>query len=88
MDDMNLKEEIIDPIIVNEGITLTAIGVGTAFGVLLTLMVVVIFISLMSTMFARISKSEHDDANMEEERHKGMAAAIAVTSILSSSSQK
>ena len=72
----------------NEGITLTAIGVSTAFGVLLTLMIIVIFISAVSSRFARISKSEHDDVSLDEERNKGMAAAIAVASILSSSSQK
>ena len=83
-----VKEEIIDPAIVNEGITLTAIGFSTAFGVLLTLMIIVIFISSMSSRFAPIHKSELEDVNLDEERHKVMAAKIEVASILSRSSQK
>lgn len=51
-------------------------------------MIIVILISSIFSRFARISKSEHDDVNLDEERHKGMAAAIAVASIISSSSQK
>ena len=72
-----------------DALVLTAIGIGTAFGVLLMLLVIVLLIRLISW---GIDKYTGDDDTLEEamespdpeNRNRARAAAIAVTALIES----
>ena len=71
-----------------DALILTGIGIGTAFSVLILLLVAVLIIRLVSRL---INKDEQDSASQEEPpaadteaRNRATAAAIAVTVLLES----
>lgn len=71
-----------------DALILTGIGIGTAFSVLVMLLVAVLIIGQVSRLF---NKEEPETASLEEERlddpeaiNRATAAAIAVTALLES----
>ena len=72
-----------------DALILTAIGIGTAFGVLMMLLVTVLLIRLISWGIDRyIGDDDTPDEPMEdldsENRNRARAAAIAVTALIES----
>ena len=72
-------------------LVLTGIGIGTAFGVLVLLLVAVLLIRLVSWLFARYFGPDDDVDNEPEDRHddtemlnRARAAAVAVTALIES----
>ena len=75
---------IIDPSVVKEALFVTAISIGTAFGLLVLLTVIIILVRLLSTrILDRIATSVADEAVKSKE--KALSAAIAVTTLLANS---
>ena len=71
-----------------DALVLTAIGIGTAFGVLLMLLVTVLLIRLISWAIDRYTGNDDEttEESMEstdpENRDRARAAAIAVTALI------
>ena len=70
-------------------LVLTAIGIGTAFGVLVLLLVTVLLIRLISWAIDRYTGGDGDETPEEpeespdpENRNRARAAAIAVTALI------
>ena len=76
---------MIDPVILEDASILTIIGIGTAFGLLLLLMVVVAVVRLFSSVIlegaARRARSKADRTEAES-RNRAQAAVAAVTAIM------
>lgn len=77
-----------DALILTEALILTGIGIGTAFGVLVMLLVAVLVIGWVSGL---LNRDEPEEAPVEEEgfedteaKNRATAAAIAVTALLES----
>ena len=70
-----------------DALVLTAIGIGTAFGVLVLLLVTVLLIRLISWAIDRYfgdddTVEETTDSSNPENRNRARAAAIAVTALI------
>jgi len=82
---------LLAPAMAEEALTLTAIGIGTAFAVLLILLVTIALIRLFSIRVAprfgwegvpsAVAESEAPDPEL---RNRALAAAVAVTAMLES----
>ena len=71
-----------------DALILTGIGIGTAFSVLILLLVTVLIIRLVSKLINRDeqdpSSAEEGSADDAEARNRATAAAIAVTALIES----
>ena len=77
-----------DPLEQPDALILTAIGIGTAFGVLILLLVIVLLIRLVSWIMNRYTGGRQQVDVVEtpdpEMRNRARAAAIAVTALIES----
>ena len=82
---MYSREEIIDQAVVEQGAKLTAIGMGTAFAILLLLTLVIM---VMGSLAGRVSRGAAPQAAMTsdetslEVRDRALAAVVAVSAVL------
>jgi Na+-transporting methylmalonyl-CoA/oxaloacetate decarboxylase gamma subunit len=83
----------VDPAIAEEALILTAIGMGTAFAVLVLLLAVILLIGVINRYFngneeqsETLDSDPHtDDEDVDEEaRDRALAAALAVTALIAS----
>ena len=81
----------VDPAIFEEALILTAIGMGTAFVVLVLLLVVILLIGVFNRYFngdedqsETLDSDPHSDDEDAEARDRALAAALAVTALIAS----
>ena len=78
------EETTIDPELVEQAAILTGIGIGTAFGLLVFLIITIYIIAFIFRRFPEATDTTEDTLAVEDDqfRDKALAAAIAVSALL------
>ena len=74
---------VLEPDLINQGLILTAIGIGTAFGLLVVMMLLIHIMSWVVNIPGRRANKAKQKAELEsnEYRDKATAAVVAVSAV-------
>ena len=75
---------LLEPDLINQGLILTAIGIGTAFGLLVVMMLLIQIMSWFVNIPVRRANKARQEAELEanEYRDKATAAVVAISALI------